>query len=122
MHQLPARVWNAIAEEQPLTTAFASRLFPLSQPKLDSALEKETEKLKGNGVSDPLVRQAYLTMAPLLWENKAIQAFATDHPEHQAALKDVEEVNEAVLMASQDAPLSTSQQQQLRELLQTPPQ
>jgi hypothetical protein len=121
MHQLPALIWNQIAAEQPLKTAFAKRLFPLSQEKLDAALELETARLKEQGVSDPLVRASLLLVGPFLWENEAIQAFAQDHPEHQSALPNLEESNEAVMMASGDSPLNTSQQQQLSRLLQTPP-
>ena len=56
-----------------------------------------------------------------LWEQKAISSFLLDNPSLQSALPPQESVSEAVILASQDFRLTTSQQTKLREMLAKQP-
>ena len=116
MYQLPATIWNRIAEEQTLKTAWATRLFPLPQTELDAALEAETAKLQTAGTELSVI-SAFLTLAPLLWELEAVQAFAEDHPQYAAGLTEVQTVTEALAVAEMDRPMGKTEATQLRQLL-----
>lgn len=121
MYQVPASAWNQVAKVGPLQTAFAKRLFRLNPAELSTALEQESDKLKKDGVTDPSVRSSYLQLAPLLWERAAIANAVEQSPGLAPALPNVEDVGEAVTLASQDRQLNARQQQQLSELLQREP-
>ncbi len=88
---------------------------------LTRALQAEEETLEAEG-TDPVVAVAYLTMAPLLWEEKAIAAHVRHNPELMGALPNVVDVGEAVIIATKDYRLNAPQREQLAALLQTPPQ
>lgn len=118
MYQAAAPIWNALAETQPLQTEMAKRLFPLEQEALSKALEADHARLAaevGEGVA-----LAYQTVAPLLWERKAIAAFV-DRNGPNPALPEVLSIEEAVAIASMDHLLTSSEQKTLREKLRTAP-
>ena len=96
-------------------------MFPLNQEKMLAALEDETALLAAEGVP-AAVRMAYLMMAPLLWEEKAIAAHVREHPGLWGALPNVVDVGEAVLIAAKEWRLTEPHQKQLATLLETPPQ
>lgn len=120
MYQVPATVWNDIAAKQKLATPWAKRLFPTPPDKMDGALEQESKSLAAQGVSDPSVRSSFLQMAPLLWEREAIAKHLQANSDLTQALPNVEDAQEATMLASQDRPLNTSSQAQLTRLLETP--
>ena len=119
MHQIAARVWNEIAEQGDLKTAWAKRVFPMNASRMDRALNLATEKLEKT--QPPLVAAAYLMVMPLLWEQDAIVEYLGEHPEMSAALPEVTAVDEAVMLASREFPLDESQQKRLAALLAEPP-
>lgn len=118
MHQVHSQVWNEIAK-QPLVSQLGKRVFHLPETEMDLELEKISTELDQAGVPWE-VRLAYATVAPLLAERQAIAMFMREHPEYQTALPNVEDVGEAVIMASMDRDLNEQQQAQLAGLLQQP--
>ena len=122
MYQVAPRIWNRIAETQELLTPMARRLFPVDPEEMSEVLQKEEDGLVARKVP-PVVAAAYLVVAPLLWEEKAIQAFVAeqDDPALLRALPDVVGVEEAVTLASRDYPLTGQDQNRLRTMLQVEP-
>lgn len=119
MHQAPAAIWNAIAETQDLKTAWAKQMFPLPAEEMELALEREEQRLMDEGNSGQ-VASAWLLTMPLLWEQDAIRAFkAMGGPGNSLPM--VETVQEAVMLASREYPMTTAQQASLAKLLETPP-
>lgn len=118
MQQVPASVWNQIAQTQPLRSPSMQALFPLSQQALDNALAAQALMLEVHGLTDSVIN-AYQLMAPLLAENQAISAYInqTGHSDLRAALPEVLNAPEAVAIASQENPLSASEQSELLNLL-----
>ena len=120
MYQAPAAIWNEIERTQTLQTQFAARMFHLDDEELDKGLEAEAAELVAEGVS-PALAASYLKVMPLLWENEAIANYLVDHPRAMAALPNVADVSEAVIVASNDYRMDESQKKQLAELLKAPP-
>lgn len=119
MQQIATRVWNEIGETVPLKTDWAKQMFPLPPDEMEKALAREEKALSRK--DRPMVVSAYLMVMPLLWEREAIAQFKVEHPEMLDALPDVESVQEAVILASQEFPLDERQQKRLAKLLQAPP-
>lgn len=116
MNQVPTAVWNRIAQTQTLATEWARSVFPMTPQQMDKALEYQREKMATAGYSSTVI-VAYQTMAPLLAEREAIQAFVMDNPELAAALPDVLTADEAMKYAMGDWMLSRRDEQTLLELL-----
>ena len=121
MHQQPAIVWNTIAETQPLRTDWAKMLFPMPQDQMDEALGAEAKSLAESLGSEKLAA-AYLSVAPLLWEVRAILAFKATGDRMSDGLTPLETTQEAVIAASRDYALTIKEQRQLSEKLSTPPE
>ena len=119
MHQAPAMMWNLIAETQDLATDWAQQMFPLPPEEMDKALDREEQRLTPEAGSAK-VAAAYLMVMPLLWERTAIAAFKQAHG-HQGSLPTIESAQEAVIVASQDFPLTQAEQATLHSMLQTAP-
>jgi hypothetical protein len=119
MYQAPATVWNAIAASQPLTPAWAPlfRASPARMGHLLSILQTNLEKHLA--VTDAKVIRSFLLVAPLLSESEAISAYLeeADRPDLRAALPELNSINEAVILASNEFRLSQSQQEQLSQAL-----
>lgn len=120
MFQAPATIWNAVAEAGPLATDWAEQMFPLPQEMLDRALAAEVERLREETGSD-LLPAAYLTVMPLLWEREAI-ARLTDKVGPIPSLPPVETVDDAMMVATGDFPLTPDEKATLRAMLLVPPQ
>jgi hypothetical protein len=120
LYQMPAAIWNRIAEEQALETPKANRLFPLSQAELDRDIQNREAELSAQGMT-PSVIAAYLATWPLFWENAALQAFKVNHPIYAPGLPDVTSLDDAMLIARSDRPLDEKEQAQLRRLLMQRP-
>jgi hypothetical protein len=119
MYQVPAAVWNQIAETQRLETSWAKWIFPLPEDDQEKAvLDEELRLTKPAGSA--LLAMAYLTVAPLLWERRAIRLWKTENGENPG-LPSIETVQEAVILASKDHRLTVDQQRTLSAMLSTPP-
>lgn len=117
MHQVPADVWNQIAEQQPLATDWAKQVFPMPGDQMDVALEREEERLGNDALA-----AAYLKVMPLLWERTAISNFLKDNPSLRWALPEVISIAEAVHLAKLDfQSLTEPQLQRLGQMLKKPP-
>jgi hypothetical protein len=84
-------------------------------------LDRRHQALVSQG-HDPLVASAYQRVAPLLWENNALQTFSARHPMYRQAFPQVLDRSEAVALATKDHRLDASQQRDLSNLLATMPQ
>ena len=117
MYQTPLPVWNEIARSQALSQPWATlfRLPTLAQ--LTQALEPLEKQLEAKGVDAKTVR-AYLLTAPLLVENEAISTYLEESNRFslRSSLPELTTVNEAVILASLEFRLSTSQQARLAKL------
>ena len=113
---MSAAIWNRVAEEQQLQTRMAAALFPLSDIELEEELERRSNNLASQGYSSAVI-VSYFILAPLLWENAALQAFVHDHPGFRGALPDVLSIDEAVMIAERDRVLEVAEKDQLRKLL-----
>lgn len=122
MHQVDPTVWNRIAETQELRTEFARRVFPMEPDAQAAELALLSARLEAEGVRPPEVRAAYALAMPLLWENRAIQAFVKENPGLAPGLPDVADVTEAVAISSMEFPMTIEQQAQLARLLRIPPE
>lgn len=118
MHQVPMRVWNEIAMSQPLSQPWV-RLFRATPEQFPAMLDELVDKPLEQQGADNRVILAYRLVAPLLMENEAISAYLeeTQQPTLRASLPEVTSVNEAVILASMEYPLTQSQQQKLTQLL-----
>lgn len=117
MHQLPATVWNRIAETQQLATPWAQHLFSLDQEALDKALTKQERQLKLSKVP-PATISSFQQMAPLLWEHEAIAAFVRQNPDLHHALPEVLTPREAAAVAAKDRELDEDESLALVMLLE----
>lgn len=118
MFQVPAAVWNQIAETQEIQSPAMKTLFLMDQDEMTAALSQQADALSQSGVPDSVIN-AYQTMAPLLMEHEAISEFInqTDNSTLRAGLPEVLNAPEAVGIANQDRTLTQSEQQQLLEML-----
>jgi len=118
INSVAARIWNEIAEQGNLATAWAKKAFSMSEEELSQEEDREYKALLKQG-EDHEVASAFLDVRHLLAESKAIRAYVKKHPQLSAALPEVNSVNEAILLAMGDTELSLSQTKRLRELLQS---
>lgn len=120
MYQVPAPIWNQIAQTQPVGSAYWLSLMEKDQQQLTEALAKLESDLERKG-ADAAVTRSYLLVAPLLRETVAISRYvdAQASPELRSCLPEVTSINEAVALATQEFRLKPSQQTRLAELLKT---
>lgn len=116
MNQVPTAVWNRIAQTQTLATEWASDLFRMTPSEMDQALEMQRERMTKAGYSSTVI-VAYQTMAPLLAESQAIQAFVASNPELATALPDVLTAGEALQYAVSEWRMGEKDAETLLELL-----
>lgn len=118
MHQVPARVWNEIAASEELVNPSFQKLMQMTQEQLTQALESQAKVLEARGVPDSVI-VAYQRLAPLLAENEAISRYInrTGNSSLRDALPEILNAEEAVVIATQDHPLSKSEQQTLLDML-----
>ena len=118
MYQVAPSVWNAIAKSEPLANPSMKILWKMPADQMLQALSNQEQTLASHGVPDSVIT-AYQRMAPLLAENEAISAYIekTDSTSLRAALPEVLNAQEAVVIATQDQPLSEPEQSALLEML-----
>jgi len=114
MMGIAANVWNQIS---PLCSHPQwKHLFSMDEEGIIQATDKEYHRLVDAGVDDR-VAAAYLEVAPLLQERKALQTFSRQNPQYRNALPEVLSTNEAILLMVTDHHLRVSQTRELRTLL-----
>ena len=118
MHNLPAQVWNKIAQTVPLRLKASASLMAMTQQQLDNELESQAQALRKSGNSS-LVIAAYQQMMMPLAEQQAISAYIsqTGESELRQALPDVQTAAEAVALATNDLPLTGPDRTQFLQLL-----
>lgn len=118
MQQVPMRVWNEIAQSQPLGQPWAT-LFRKTPEELPQALAELVDKPAEKSGADNRTLLAYRLTAPLLVENEAISAYLqeTGQLSMRTSLPELISVSEAVTLASQEYRLKPSQQKKLTQLL-----
>lgn len=118
MYQVPARIWNEIAASEELVNPSFQKLMQMNQEQLTQALESQAQALEANGVPDRVI-VAYQEIAPLLSENAAISRYInrTGNSSLRDALPEILNAEEAVVIATQDRPLSKSEQKTLLDML-----
>ncbi len=119
MYQLPTPIWNEIAKSQPLSRRWHD-LFRMDFEELTVALGKIGTALERQLIGPTAIR-AYLLTAPLLVENEAVSSFIveTGRMELRNSLPELCSVNEAVMLATAEFRLTSSEQAQLSTLLKT---
>lgn len=120
MYQVPTAVWNQIAETQDLETEWAKLMFSLPEDDQEAAVAEEELRL-ATETGSAILGLAYLTVMPLLWERKAIRLWKEEYGENPG-LPSIETVQEAVILASKDRPLTVEMQRTLSDMLSTEPQ
>lgn len=88
----------------------------LSENAMNHMIDAEIERLEQDG-TDPQVALAYVKVAPLLAEKKAIAHYAAKYPEIRSALPEVLSANEAVIFGAQEYALDLAGRDALRTLL-----
>src|SRR5687767_6410446 len=122
MLQANPATWNKIAATQALETTWAADLFGQAPDELVQAVVDEEEKLARKLAVRPTVAMVLIKMGALLWERKAIARYLQSHPQDQAALPNLESVDEAMDLVKVDHPtLTPAEQTKLREMLRRPP-
>lgn len=118
MYQVPARVWNEIAASEELASPSFERLMKMNDEQILQALDEQAKVLEARGVPDSVI-VAYQRLAPLLAENEAISRYInrTGNTSLREALPEILNAEEAVVIATQDQPLSKSEQQTLLDML-----
>lgn len=118
MYQVPARVWNEIAASEELASPSFERLMKMNDEQILQALDEQAKVLEARGVPDSVI-VAYQRLAPLLAENEAISRYInrTGNTSLREALPEILNAEEAVVIATQDQPLSKSEQKTLLDML-----
>lgn len=118
MFQVPAAVWNQIAETQQMRFPAMKALFSMDQDGITEAMNSQASALSQNGVPDSVIN-AYQKMGPLLAESQAISRYINqmDSLNLRDALPEVLSAAEAVAIARQEVPLSNSEEEQLLTML-----
>lgn len=118
LNSVATPIWNEIAETQELATKWGKMAFRLDAEKMSELINKEYRELKERGLPFAVIK-GYLDLKPLLLENVAISRHIqrTDDLSLRSALPEVTTIDEAVMLASQDQPLTLKQQEQLSKLL-----
>jgi hypothetical protein len=112
---IDAHHWNEIAKEE-LTSNLGKRYFHLTNEQLVKALDADADHLEAKGF-DPRVVRAFQVIAPHLSERQAISRYAKKNPAFRQTVPEVVDTREALILASREFSLNTSQQAQLNGLL-----
>lgn len=117
VNSVAAVIWNEIAAQGKLQTAWAKKVFAMDEEELSAQENEEYRAMKAAG-TDHDVASAFLDVRHLLLEHEAITRYCRKNPQMRNALPEVDSVNEAILLAQGDRFLTPPQTRQLRELLQ----
>lgn len=119
MHNVPTTIWNQIAPMaiHPVWQA----LMAMSQVQQAAAMSGVAADLREDHVSEPVIL-AFLEIAPMLHEHRAIRNWLKTHPMYLGYLPEVLTTNEAILIAAKEHRLTVSQTRELRKLLDSSPE
>lgn len=119
MYQLPAVIWNEIAEAQEPKHKWARKTFRMTADEQDRLMQEQAEKMTKAGEENSVIL-AYQKIAPLLAEHEAIQTYlkTTDRMGMRDALPIVESAAEAAILGAREHMLNDEQTSRLRTLLQ----
>ena len=122
MLQVPAEIWNEIAQMPSMRTATGKKLFSMNQDEMTDALERQAKLLAKAG-RDPKLIAAYQEIYPILMEREAISDYLqkTGRLELRGALPDVETPAEAVTVATMEHGLTEKQASELLGMLERLP-
>ncbi|MBF0460391.1 MAG: hypothetical protein HQL87_03255 [Magnetococcales bacterium] len=123
MYSIPATYLNAIYKNQKkrLVSPWAKRVFGLSMEAIDEQVGLKEKELAAQGIPNVVI-VTYVTVMPLLWENRAIQAWLRENELGASpVLPDINTVEEAVYIGNLDWPMNEQEQDKLRVLLRSPP-
>jgi hypothetical protein len=112
MNQLPQAWWNEVAPK--MKTEPFKTLAALPADKVDSAIDKEWRRL-ARRTKDETVATAYLVVAPLLFDRKAIRT----HSGMSQTTPEILTVDEALRTAQTEYRLTVKQIDLLRTLLES---
>lgn len=116
MDSVAARIWNEIARTQPLRTQWARERFSMNEDQITAQINKDYAAMTSKGMSKT-VAAAFLDVFPFLVERNAIMEFLETRPDLSTALLEINSINEAVIVASQDHLMNPLQQRQLQKAL-----
>lgn len=118
MHQVATPIWNDLATTQPLVSRWAA-IMAMDPDRQLAALEEIEKKLETEGIP-ATVAQSYLTVMPLLEENRGISEYVqgSRNPNLRAFLPEVATVAEAVDLATREWMLDPIDQARLRSLIE----
>lgn len=113
MLSVPTQVWNRIAKTESLDSKFGRIMFRLPEKKLEAAIAEANRTLRAKGLN-PEAARAFLEIAPLLKEHRAIAACAR---KYETTLPSIETVDEAMHYLTREVPsLSKPQATLARQL------
>lgn len=116
MLNIATAIWNQIAQEQPLLTAWARQVFPLDAAALAAALEQEATVLRATGEPGEVIL-AFQVVRPLVLEQQALWDFVQAHPDLRGWLPEMATVEEAVCLARMEYGLDETALARVRALL-----
>lgn len=119
MLQVPAKVWNEIAETERLRSKAMDLLFRMNDRQMAAQMDAQAKALKEAKKGDALVIGAYLKLGPLLVENEAISRYIerTESSDLRTALPELTTVPETLELAQMEYRLDEKQLSQLQALL-----
>lgn len=120
MYQVATRIWNEIASTQQMATRKWERLCRMAPEELDRALAAEEERLAADGVPARAIR-AYLALAPLLDENRAVTRYVegTASPSMRTFLPELTSPSELMTIAQEEYQLTPRDRAALARLIAT---
>jgi len=118
MRQIPAGIWNEIAQSQTLKAQPWAMIAKQEPEDLEAELQKLEQKLDKEGVPNKVIL-AYLLTAPLLMENQAISRFIQETQQYglRSSLPELTTISEAVALATAEYRLTALHQKRLKSLL-----
>lgn len=119
MYQIPTEVRNKIAATGLLKHPFYRKIMPMAFEEMDRELDKLTGKLQSAGVPNSVI-VAYMYIAPLLAEHRAISHFVYQGGgyEYRSLLPEILDPKEAINIAKMDYSLSEHEEWILLGLFQ----
>ena len=119
MTNLPAAVWNQIAETQELQTPAAKVAFRLNPDQLAKLDDLWANAERAARTPSRVVRCLPMCL-PLLTESEAINQFVSQHPESRNALPEINSPEEAADLMEMEGHLTPGEKATLQRVLSSP--
>lgn len=117
MLNVPQEIRNQLARLPMLHPALKAILAMESEDNADQALQKLARKMVG---FSPTIQHAWMTVAPLLLENEAIDRFVRKNPDWRMTLPEILTISEALEIAQVDYLLTKGELETLAAALEKP--